>query len=77
LRLEASDERALLSAFEVLREESKEFGCSLVVLRCSPEMKARVDVWGTGGDALPLMRRIKQQFDPTGILNRGRFVGGI
>ena len=77
LRLEASHERALLSAFEVLREESKEFGCSLVVLRCSPEMKARLDVWGTVGDALPLMRRIKQQFDPTGILNRGRFVGGI
>jgi glycolate oxidase FAD binding subunit len=78
LRLEGEDEDALISMFEVLRGESKECGGSLVLLRCAPEMKSRVDVWGGGGgDALPLMRRIKQRFDPAGILNRGRFVGGI
>jgi glycolate oxidase FAD binding subunit len=77
LRLEGAHERGLLSTLETLREQSKERGCSLVVLHCLPEMKARFDVWGTDSDALPLMRRIKQQFDPTGILNRGRFVGGI
>lgn len=77
LRLEGASDRALLATLEALRERSREFGCSLVVLHYSPEMKSRCDVWGTESDALPLMRRVKQQFDPTGILNRGRFVGGI
>jgi glycolate oxidase FAD binding subunit len=40
-------------------------------------VKQRFDVWGDAGDALPLMRRVKAQFDPTGCLNPGRFIGGI
>ncbi len=36
-----------------------------------------LDAWGNAGDALPLMRAVKQQFDPNAILNRGRYVGGI
>jgi glycolate oxidase FAD binding subunit len=36
-----------------------------------------LDAWGTPGDALALMRAVKQQFDPGQILNRGRYVGGI
>jgi glycolate oxidase FAD binding subunit len=36
-----------------------------------------LDAWGEPGDALPLMRAVKQQFDPKGTLNPGRFVGGI
>jgi glycolate oxidase FAD binding subunit len=40
-------------------------------------MKTKIDVWGRAGDTLPLMKSIKAQFDPTGILNPGRFLGGI
>ena len=36
-----------------------------------------LDAWGGTGDALPLMRAVKQQFDPAGTLNPGRYVGGI
>ena len=43
----------------------------------SPEVKAGVDVWGSVGDAFPLMRGLKEQFDPGRILNPGRFVGGL
>jgi len=36
-----------------------------------------MDAWGSCGNALPLMLSVKQQFDPHGTLNPGRFVGGI
>jgi glycolate oxidase FAD binding subunit len=50
---------------------------SLVLLQFPPEIKDKLDVWGSPGDTLPLMRRVKQEFDPKGTLNPGRFVGGI
>lgn len=55
-----------------VRRDIEAKGGSLVLLaRCE------LDAWGNPGDALPLMRAVKQQFDPGAILNRGRFVGGI
>jgi glycolate oxidase FAD binding subunit len=33
--------------------------------------------WGSAPDTLPLMRELKQRFDPNRILNPGRFLGGI
>lgn len=40
-------------------------------------LKQAIDVWGYEGNALDLMRRIKQKFDPEMLLNPCRFVGGI
>ena len=48
-----------------------------VVERCAPAAKLGLDVWGPSGDALELMKRVKDQMDPGHILNRGRYVGGI
>ena len=50
---------------------------SVVVLEAPVEVKRRIDTWGAVGDALPLMRKVKEQFDPAGVLNPGRFVGRI
>lgn len=50
---------------------------SLIVLHRPEGASVRIDTWGDPGDALPLMTRVKQQFDPKGTLNRGRFVGDI
>ncbi len=77
VRLEGPSENALPKAVAMLRSELEKLEGSLVVLRCPPAVKARLDVWGPASDAQPLMVRVKQQLDPTGILNRGRFVGGI
>lgn len=49
----------------------------LSVLEASPAFKQQFDVWGYTGNALGVMRRVKQQFDPENILSPGRFVGGI
>ncbi len=40
-------------------------------------IKERVPVWDDPGPALRIMQRIKSQLDPAGLLNPGRFVGGI
>jgi glycolate oxidase FAD binding subunit len=77
LRLEAASDDALAAALPLLGSQAEALGGTLVVLSCPREIKARFDVWGSPGDALPLMRRVKEQLDPNGILNPGRFVGGI
>jgi glycolate oxidase FAD binding subunit len=53
-------------------------GGSLVVERAPRVVKDTVDVWGpVAPEALAIMRRLKSEFDPAGILNPGRFVGGL
>jgi glycolate oxidase FAD binding subunit len=60
-----------------LRDRLSFAGAGLIVQQAPAEVKRAVDVWGPAGDALDLMRRVKRQFDPSGILGPGRFVGGI
>jgi len=77
LRLEGASVNAFLSAIVELRQGLEVRGGSLSVLRCPLEVKAKLDVWGSSGDALPVMKSVKAQFDPAGVLNPGRFIGGI
>jgi len=60
-----------------LRESVERYGGSVVALRIPEQLRGRVDAWGPDRSAVPLMREIKRRFDPKGILNPGRFVGGI
>jgi glycolate oxidase FAD binding subunit len=76
LRLEASSAPAIHRVLHTFRTELERVGGSLTVLRSADAMPA-MDAWGSSGDALPLMLSLKQQFDPHGTLNPGRFVGGI
>ncbi len=48
-------------------------GGSLVVERCSLGAKREVDVFGIDASSAQIMKNMKQQFDPEGILNPGRF----
>jgi len=75
-RLESPDE-AVLS--EVVPELRRRLGprAHVVIRHAPPRVKRAVDVWGDPGDALPLMTRVKQRFDPHGTLSPGRFVGGL
>ncbi len=75
--LEAPDHAALAAAVRAARDAARGLGGYLVVERADPDLKAALDVWGPVGPELELMRRLKAEFDPKGILNPGRFVGGI
>ena len=59
------------------RQEIRSHGGQMVVLRAPGEILRQLDVWGDPGSTLPLMRAIKQKFDPHSRLNPGRFVAGI
>ncbi len=55
----------------------RDAGGSTVVEHCPFSLKKQIDVWGGYTHGIEIMRSIKQKFDPMGILNPGRFLGGI
>ena len=71
LQLEGESEVALMRS---LCEGNRGF---LTILSAPIAVKQKVDVWGYTGNALQIMRGIKEQFDGKNILSPGRFVAGI
>jgi glycolate oxidase FAD binding subunit len=57
------------AAVSPIREKAEAAGGTLVMLTPSG-----VDAWGTRPKTLDVMRRLKNAFDPDGILNPGKFV---
>lgn len=52
-------------------------GGSVVVESCPVLLKQYLDVWGPIRDDFLIMKALKAQYDPRGVLNPGRFVGGL
>jgi glycolate oxidase FAD binding subunit len=75
--LSGGDEEAKVQVVEELREIWVRRGGSVVVREAPLSIKQRLDAWGPTGDYLGLTRRVKEKFDPRGVLNPGRFLGGI
>jgi glycolate oxidase FAD binding subunit len=75
--LSGGDEEARAGVVEELREIWLRRGGSVIVREAPPAFKERVETWGPVGTRLDLTRRVKEKFDPRGVLNPGRFVGGI
>ena len=68
------------AAIEVVRETIDavhQAGGHMIIERCPLDVKSRIDVWDDVRGPLAVMHRLKEQYDPKGILNPGRFVGGI
>jgi glycolate oxidase FAD binding subunit len=59
-----------------VRGEVEAVGGRLSVVTAPEDVARRVDLWGRIG-ALPLMRRVKERFDPGRRMSPGRFTGGI
>jgi glycolate oxidase FAD binding subunit len=74
---EATDSSAVLQTIGRIRELAREAGGFAVVERCPLAAKKQIDVWGDPPQGIQIMRRIKQKFDPLGVLNPGRFVDRI
>ena len=75
-RLGGAPVERLVDVIEAARKLATEAAGSLLVTTAPVAVKERVDVWGEA-DAPSLTRRLKQEFDPRGTLNPGRFVGGL
>jgi glycolate oxidase FAD binding subunit len=67
------------SAVETLSRLRRAAGAEgqVVVAAAPAALKQALDVWGPPPAGFPIMRALKQALDPNGILNPGRFVGGI
>ena len=55
-----------------LRSQCETSGGFLSVLQAPVEVKQHIDVWGYRGNAVPLMKQLKHQFDPLDLLNSGK-----
>ena len=48
-----------------------------VVEFAAPELRERAELWPRQGNDFAMMKKIKEMFDPKGLLNRGRLYGRI
>jgi len=72
-----SQEKLVTEVVGALLGECRKAGGNLVVQRAPTDLKAALPVWGEQGPDLPLMKRIRAEIDPAGLMNPGRFaVGG-
>lgn len=58
-------------------EAVQRHGGAIVVDAAPPALKQQIDVFGPLRADFPIMRRLKQQFDPDGVLAPGRFMGRL
>jgi glycolate oxidase FAD binding subunit len=50
---------------------------NLVIQRAPTEVKGELKMWGEIGSGFVVMKRLKDQVDPNGIMSPGRFVNGL
>ncbi len=68
---------SLIAIVSNVRKRVSRLGGTSVVQLCPPSVKSAIDVWGEYHPGIDVMRRMKRQYDPNGIMNPGRFAGRI
>lgn len=71
------DDEDVRDAVKSVRGVAAGYDAHAVVELCRPSAKRGLDVWGEQPGSMDVMRQIKGQFDPQGILNPGRFLRRI
>jgi len=77
VRCRLDDATVVPGLVAALRADVEARGGFVVVERAGAGVKAHVDVWGSPGEGLALMRRVKAAFDPRGVFAPGRFMDGL
>jgi glycolate oxidase FAD binding subunit len=75
--LRSEEPSAIEAAVSELRRAAVEAGGNLIVSGRPEGRYEGLPIWGEPRDDWAIARRIKEAFDPRGLMNPGRFVGGI
>ena len=67
----------LIEVIEKLKSEAVKNEGNLIVESSPLPVKKKINVWGELRSDYQVMSRLKEEIDPNGLLNPGRFVGGI
>ena len=70
-KLDIDPSLGILKQLRSLAQENRGF---LTILEAHKAIKKQFEPWGYPGNALPLMKQIKTQFDPHNIFSPSRFV---
>ena len=73
LRL-AGETKNVLPVLEQVRRLCQSKGGFLTILEAPTDIKKKIDVWGYAGNAIYIMRKIKNQFDQENLLSPNRFI---
>lgn len=68
---------SLIELIQKLTSEAVKNEGNMIVESAPSILKKRISVWGETRPEYQVMRRLKEQIDPKGILSPGRFLGGI
>jgi glycolate oxidase FAD binding subunit len=72
-----TDEQAVLRFIEEVRRYSEAKKGFAIVEHAPLGWRSKIDLWGARNSSFRLTEGIKNKIDPKGILNPGRFVGGL
>lgn len=66
-----------VTALGQLLERCREIDGNLVIQSAPADVKDKLKIWGDIGSSFVIMKRLKNQLDPTGMMSPGRFVEGL
>ena len=75
--LDDDSKQRVVSTTSSIHQACAKLGGQSMIPWCPTTWKSSLKIWGPENPNLPQMQKIKDVFDPQGILSPGRFVGGL